>query len=121
MKMILTSQDALYVADSVKNKNKFLYEIMIASDIESALNQIQLRIQAAAYRGLTSIEFSLVKVETLTSTSNEYSCFGLGEMLDISKTLRENGFKSSFEGLTVYGTDCFKLNVSWAPIHTPFM
>ncbi len=91
MKMQLTSESALYIANTAKDKNKFLYKAMIAFDVEDALNQIQLRIQAAAYKGLTSIEFSLLKV---VQPNYEYSCFGLGEMIEISKALGENGFKS---------------------------
>lgn len=119
MKMQLTGESALYIANTVKDKNKFLYN-MIAFDVEDALNQIQLRIQAAAYNGLTSIDFSLIKVLSLNYEC-EYSCFGLGDMLEISKALRENGFKSWFEASHAYGKDCFDLHVSWAAIHTPFI
>lgn len=120
MKIILTGESALYIANTVKGKNNFLYKPMIAFDVEDALNQIQLRIQSAAYKGLTSIEFSLVKLVQV-QPNYEYSCFGLGEMLEISKALGENGFKSSFEASNAFGEDCFDLHVSWAAIHTPFI
>ena len=118
MKMQLTGESALYIANTAKDKNKFLYKPMLAFDVEDALNQIQLRIQAAAYKGLTSLDFSLIKI---AQPNYEYSCFGLGYMLEISKALGENGFKSSFESSTACGENCFNLHVSWATIHTPFM